>query len=61
VVENDAFGIVAKQRLSEGGQTIQETAYAIGFSDTSTFHRAFKRATRTTAMKFRDQLRRPSH
>lgn len=57
-VENDAFGIVAKQRLSDGRLTIQETAFALGFSDTSTFHRAFKRATGTTPMKFREQQQR---
>ena len=54
-VENDAFAIVAKQRLRDEQRTIQEAAYELGFSDTTTFHRAFKRATGTTPMKYREQ------
>jgi AraC-like DNA-binding protein len=53
-IENDAFAIVAKQLLRDKRRTIQETAYDMGFSDTTTFHRAFKRATGTTPSKFRD-------
>jgi AraC-like DNA-binding protein len=53
-VENDAFAIVAKQLLRDKQRTIQEAAYEMGFSDTTTFHRAFKRATGTTPSKFRD-------
>jgi AraC-like DNA-binding protein len=56
-VENDAFAIVAKQRLRDEQRTIQEAAYELGFSDTTTFHRAFKRSTGTTPMKYREQQR----
>jgi AraC-like DNA-binding protein len=52
-IENDAFAIVAKQLLREKQRTIQETAYDMGFLDTTTFHRAFKRATGTTPSKYR--------
>jgi AraC-like DNA-binding protein len=53
-VETDAFAIVAKQLLRDKQRTIQEAAYEMGFSDTTTFHRAFKRSTGTTPRKFRD-------
>lgn len=53
-VENDAFAIVAKHLLRDKRRTIQEAAYEMGFSDTTTFHRAFKRSTGMTPSKFRD-------
>jgi len=56
-VENDAFAIVAMQRLRDERGTIQEAADELGFSDTTAFHRAFKRATGTTPMKYREQQR----
>lgn len=55
-VEIDAFAIVAKQRLSIVGHTIQETALDLGFSEATAFHRAFKRCTGTTPAGFRQQL-----
>jgi AraC-like DNA-binding protein len=51
-LEQDAFTIVATRLLRDQQRTIQETAYEMGFSDTSTFHRAFKRSTGTTPSKY---------
>jgi len=58
-VENDAFGIVAKEHLRDVGRSIQETAQDLGFSVPSAFYRAFKRATGMTPAKFRQELRGP--
>jgi AraC-like DNA-binding protein len=52
-IESDALAIVAKQLLRDEQRTIQETAYEMGFSDTTTFHRAFKRWTGTTPSAYR--------
>lgn len=54
-VENEAFAIVASHVLLDEQRTIQETAYELGFSDTTTFHRAFKRATGMTPTEYRAQ------
>jgi AraC-like DNA-binding protein len=51
-VANDALAIVAKNLLREKQRTIQEAAYEMGFSDTSTFHHAFKRWTGMTPHTF---------
>jgi AraC-like DNA-binding protein len=56
-LEHDAFTIVATRLLRDQRRTIQEAAYEMGFSDTSTFHRAFKRATGTTPSKYRQSQR----
>src|SRR5262249_48691500 len=53
-VENDALAIVAKHLLRDKQRTIHETAYEMGFSDTTTFHRAFKRWTGTTPSAYRE-------
>jgi AraC-like DNA-binding protein len=47
-IEKDALAIVAKRLLRDEQRTIQETASAMGFANTTTFHRAFKCWTGTT-------------
>jgi AraC-like DNA-binding protein len=53
-VANDALAMVAKHFLVDEQYSIQETAYEMGFSDPSAFHRAFKRWTGTTPDAFRN-------
>lgn len=53
-VANDALAMVAKQCLVDERCSIQETAYEMGFSDPSAFHRAFKSWTGTTPDAFRN-------
>lgn len=44
----------ARALLQDRGRTIQQTAYEMGFSDATTFHRAFKRWTGKTPSDVRD-------
>lgn len=53
-IANDACTAVATRLIANERRTIQETAYAMGFSDANSFHRAFKRWTGTTPSEFRD-------
>jgi AraC-like DNA-binding protein len=56
-VVNEAVASIAKHLVRNKQLTIQEAAYEMGFADTSTFHRAFKRWTGMTPTEFReDQL-----
>ena len=48
----EAQGAVAKHLLLLHGRSIQEAAHEMGFSDASTFHRAFKRWTGMTPGAF---------
>jgi AraC-like DNA-binding protein len=52
-VVNEALAIIAKHFLRTKQLTIQEAAYEMGFADTSTFHRAFKRWTGMTPTEVR--------
>ena len=54
-VVNEALATVAQQCLRDKQLTIQETAYEMGFADTSTFYRAFKRWTGMTPSAFRQK------
>ena len=53
VIVNEALGILAKQLIHRGSGTIQEIAVEMGFADTSSFHRAFKRWTGMTPREYR--------
>lgn len=55
-VLSEALALVAKHHLQDPRRTIQEVAFDMGFSDPSTFHRAFKRWTGTTPSAYRDAL-----
>jgi AraC-like DNA-binding protein len=55
LVANEAAAAMAKQLLLTGDRSIQETAYEMGFSNTSTFHRAFKRWTGMTPRRYVDK------
>lgn len=56
VVVSHAMGELACNVLREQHTTIQEAAFRLGFSEVSSFHRAFKRWTGRTPMQFRASL-----
>jgi AraC-like DNA-binding protein len=47
--------------LREREMAICEVAYLLGFSESSSFHRAFKRWTGSTPKEFRSQRAQSSH
>jgi AraC-like DNA-binding protein len=53
---NEARATLAKRMLDDPRRSIYETAYAMGFSDPSAFHRAFKRWTGMTPTQYRHSL-----
>lgn len=53
-LEYAALAALARHLLCDKQQTIQETAFAMGFSDAATFHRAFKHWTGMTPRELRD-------
>ena len=53
---NEARATLAKRMLDDPGRSIYETAYAMGFSDPSAFHRAFKRWTGMTPTQYRHTI-----
>jgi AraC-like DNA-binding protein len=50
-----AMGELSCNVLRERNTTIQEAAFRLGFSEASSFHRAFKRWTGKTPKQFRDE------
>lgn len=52
-VSDEAMGQVARDILDEPHTTVQEAAYRMGFSEASSFHRAFKRWTGKTPSVYR--------
>jgi AraC-like DNA-binding protein len=56
-IVNELLAKTAQQLLQDEQRTIQEIAYEMGFSDASTFHRAFKSWTGMTPSTFRKAQR----
>jgi AraC-like DNA-binding protein len=54
-VLEEALGTVATRMLADSRRSIQETAHAMGFSDPTAFHRAFKRWTGMTPKEYREK------
>lgn len=52
-VVNESLGILAKQLIRNNSGSVQEIAFEMGFADTSSFHRAFKRWTGMTPRAYR--------
>jgi AraC-like DNA-binding protein len=52
----EALVVVATRMLGDAHRSIQETAYAMGFSDATAFHRAFKRWTTMTPSQYRESV-----
>lgn len=53
LILHEALATVAKALLRDRQRTIEDVAYEMGFSDASTFHRAFKSWTGATPSSFR--------
>jgi AraC-like DNA-binding protein len=54
-VLDEALGAAAALMLKDTRRSIQETAHAMGFSDPTAFHRAFKRWTGMTPKQYREK------
>jgi AraC-like DNA-binding protein len=53
-IVDESLVTVARRMLGDSRRSIQETAHAMGFSDPTAFHRAFKRWTGMTPMQYRE-------
>jgi AraC-like DNA-binding protein len=51
----ESLAMTATRMLGDTRRTIQEIAHAMGFSDPTAFHRAFKRWTGTTPAQYREK------
>ena len=49
----------AKRHLEQGGEPIEEIAWAVGYEDPASFRRLFKRLTGLTAGEYRRRFRLP--
>lgn len=54
-IVDEALATLAKRLLSDDERSIEATAYDMGFSSPSAFHKAFKRWTGTTPNEFRQR------
>jgi AraC-like DNA-binding protein len=54
-IVDEALATLAKRLLSDDERSIEATAYDMGFSSPSAFHKAFKRWTGTTPKEFRQR------
>jgi AraC-like DNA-binding protein len=55
VLFDEALAVAAMRMLGDSRRTIQDIALAMGFSDPSAFHRAFKRWTGMTPVQYRSR------
>jgi len=60
-IEYAVLASLARQLLCDKQLTIQETAYAMRFSDAATFHRALKQWTGMTPTELRNSATQPIH
>jgi AraC-like DNA-binding protein len=60
-VLREALAELAKRILADSTTTIQEAAFRMGFSEPSSFHRAFKRWTGKTPTEYRDDLKKQTN